>query len=175
MTASFRRLASFILGFKTSNKSPKRQHFASLHGSLHKCAGASGGSALRNTTQLGSWRTSRSCEQASLRGVTVFVGLFWTLGAHSDFWDDPTHRATITYTRTWRFTSRTRPPCTLVHKRCFKCCGRYLTEAPAAQRNKQRDAFVRPGARSINISPLRAQTFTSGLNPLLLLSYANTV
>lgn len=48
-------------------------------------------------------------------------------------------------------------------------------EAPAAQENKQRDAFVCPGARRINISLLTSQTFTSGLNPLLLLIYANTV
>lgn len=51
----------------------------------------------------------------------------------------------------------------------------FFTEAPAAQENKQGDAFVCPGVRTINISVWRSQTFTSGLNPLLLLIYANAV
>lgn len=119
LTASFREISSFILGFKISIKSPKWQHFSRrahpcVHprsSSLQVHRGNWRVSGLCNTTQLGSWRTSCLCEQASFRGRSLFVGLFWAVGAHSDLQDDPTYRVASTYTwiYTWKHKLQQQP------------------------------------------------------------------
>lgn len=74
-----------------------RGRACNIAASHHKCAEATGGLGLGNTFQLGSWRTSRTCEQACSRDETVFIGPFWALTQTSGM-TPPTGLASCTHT-----------------------------------------------------------------------------